>query len=898
MTIDRIPAKPVISRFVAPWDTSGWYYMDADFGIGSRVYSNAEIFVTALPDCLRGCDYVVTYDSATDGFDDKQEVDFFTERRAAVYVALDGEADPEFLTGFAITDLTVQTDAGDCYMLYVKEYAAGAHVHIDGFSGPGRHFFVIAKALDEDENPPVPEVERRIVAEHHTTPEFAWYVHDAFNLLAEGSQPTGYQCQGDVAVEPSGDGRKCLRVGPHSRVALARQTLGLDQAEVAVQVEGSSEITLDDVAVRLTAEQSTLPDGTIVENEPGGEYVVGFKRFPTERRCELWVNDRPAASVYCGCASSTVLTVETVDGEARIDRIDWLDQTDVPLIDQEQPEAVTTFPAVPGEARIEVTVKPADAGFCLLPEVRDSQGNTLLRMAMYANNLFISDGDQWRCVVCGQAPWNYYPCDNWYRISVALDMNHQTFDINVDGAYRARDFHFVHPAQDVAQVIFGGDVEISHLQVLDAKSPSRHLLPPGPVFDVRDYGAVGDGITLDTLAIQRAIDAAALTNGTVMIREGIYHTKQIELRSDVTLWVDETAELKACQQYAAYPHPVPGESLCAIRNVGRGLVYGERLRNVRVTGGGMLNANGRCRFKVNDPKGINKLWSARPDNLYIAYSRDIRVSDIGLCSAAYWTLVPLSSRFIRLEHLDLDCMNTPNRDGIDPVDCIDLTVRHCRIMAGDDGFCLKTADQMGCKNILAEDLVIQSLASGIKIGTDTYYGVENVLVRRCILKNVNRCGIAVETVDGAHIRDVTFEDIDMTDCGGPLYMTIGHRGRQNEAFPKRRGEMENIAFRRISYHKPNLFSRCKNIYESLIIGDPEVNPIRHVLIEDSDFVLPGGYADQPVPPQPIGEKYPEYDRHGLSSGAAFCIRWAEDVRIENCRISLEKLDARPLIARH
>lgn len=160
--------------------------------------------------------------------------------------------------------------------------------------------------------------------------------------------------------------------------------------------------------------------------------------------------------------------------------------------------------------------------------------------------------------------------------------------------------------------------------------------------------------TLDTLAIQRALDAAEGKGGVVV---------------------------------------VPCESLVAVRNTGRALVYAERARNISISGGGELNANGRCRFKVNDPKGINKLYTSRPDNLYMACCEDIRVFDVRFTSAAYWTLVPLSSRFVTLEHLMLDCMNTPNRDGIDPVDCHDLSVRHCCIMAGDDGFCLKTADR-------------------------------------------------------------------------------------------------------------------------------------------------------------------------------------------------------------
>lgn len=320
--------------------------------------------------------------------------------------------------------------------------------------------------------------------------------------------------------------------------------------------------------------------------------------------------------------------------------------------------------------------------------------------------------------------------------------------------------------------------------------------------------------TLDTLAIQRALDAAKGKGGVVVVPEGTYLTKQVQLRSDTMLWLDKNAVLLASQNYATYPHVLPCESLVAVRNTGRALVYAERARNISISGGGELNANGRCRFKVNDPKGINKLYTSRPDNLYTACCEDIRVSDVRFTSAAYWTLVPLSSRFVTLEHLMLDCMNTPNRDGIDPVDCHDLSVRHCCIMAGDDGFCLKTADRMGCRNILAEDLVIQSLASAIKIGTDSYAKVENVTVRRCILKNVNRCGIAVETVDGAAIRNCTFEDIDMTDCGGPMYMTIGHRNRKALQFPVRVGSMAHIVFRRIGYRAPYLFSRCKTVYEA------------------------------------------------------------------------------------
>lgn len=925
MRIDYLPDKPVISRFVAPWDASGWYYMESGLRRGSCIYANADIHVEDLPQCLEGCDYIVTFDSASEGFDDKQEVDFFVERRAEVYAALPKDTDAAFLAGFERTDFAVTTDAGDVYVLYMRAYAAGSHVHIDGFTGEGRHFFVVARPVDAQPEGELAQMERICVEERHKAPHLSWFVHDSFTRLGGDDLPQRYRCTGRVGLSQEGERRR-LHLNEHSGIELRFQTSGQDVLEVALAVQaGSVEVALGDAVLIVSDRSICLPDGKAFEARQDGLYVLGMKRFPVEKQCEVWVNNRPAFCVPSACCTDAAFSVKTQQGaQASIDRIDWKDQTDRPFVDERwtsvpdclllsegsrmeklhhraagpcmrvEGSASYVFPAVSQEARIELIARADDAALNLMPELRDSRGNTLLRVAMYANNLFISDGTAWRRIVCGRSHWQYYPCGNWYHIAIVLDLRNRTFDVAVDGAVRAKQFALA-GGEDVAQVVVSGSIEMLRLSVLDARTVSRGMLPPGPVFDVRDYGAMGDGHTLDTGAIQRAVDAASCVNGTVLLKDGEFCTKQINLKSDVVLWLDESAVLKGSQSFSTYPHVVPGNSLCAVRNVGRALVYGEHVHNVRLAGGGILDANGRCRFKVNDPRGINKLYTSRPDHIYIAYSDDIQITDVRLCNAAYWSLVPLSSRHILLEHLDLDCMNTPNRDGIDPVDCIDMTVRSCRIMAGDDGFCLKTADEVGCRNILAEDLVIQSLASGIKIGTDSYYGVEQVTVRRCILKNVNRCGIAVESVDGAHIRSLLFEDIDMTDCGGPMYLTIGHRARRADCFPARQGEMEDIHFRRIAYRKPYPFSRCRTVYESLIIGDSEANPIRHVCIEDCEITLPGGCDCQPDPPQPIGEKYPEYDRHGLSAGSAFSIRYAEDVQIRNCDIRLEKPDVRPLI---
>lgn len=96
-----------------------------------------------------------------------------------------------------------------------------------------------------------------------------------------------------------------------------------------------------------------------------------------------------------------------------------------------------------------------------------------------------------------------------------------------------------------------------------------------------------------------------------------------------------------------------------------------------------------------------------------------------------------------------------------------MTIRNCNIMAGDDGLCFKSSDSFGCERIHVDDLVIQSLASGIKFGTDSYYSLKDTCIENCAIKNVNRCGVSLESVDGAEVENVLFQDIHMTDVGAP-----------------------------------------------------------------------------------------------------------------------------------
>ena len=119
--IDNFPRKPVISWFVAPWDTSGWYGVWPDLQPGSRLYTNSEAQVAQLPEKYRGVPYIRTYNSNAEGFDDKQEVDFYVEQDAVVYAALDDRCVPDFLEQFQDSgDVLTSTD-GTVYRIFLRK---------------------------------------------------------------------------------------------------------------------------------------------------------------------------------------------------------------------------------------------------------------------------------------------------------------------------------------------------------------------------------------------------------------------------------------------------------------------------------------------------------------------------------------------------------------------------------------------------------------------------------------------------------------------------------------------------------------------------------------------------------------------------------------------------------
>ena len=946
----ELPRRPIISRFVSPWDTSGWYSVLPDFMAGKKIYSNTDTKVLSCPKKYFGSDFIMTFNSAAEGFDDKQEVDFFVECDATVSVCLDDGAPlPDWIGDFADTGDAVIVSNGVNYKIYEKDYPCGAHVHIPGLFGEGNHFFVLARPKSAAKDSAfVPECPAPSDLGKYVGRAYKSYVCETFN---SASSLDGFDRSENVTLEASENDVRDLLVKINGKGFLEKRIPDMGERVVcsatvtpltdsgiygacAFVGDGDKNVAalfIDGGKIKFA---SSLESITVADVSYGVSYKLKLIYDKNSRSCDVWINSRRAARGVAADGDAEAVGFYSTDGVLCIDDLKVYDDGEVFVCDEDgaslskekfvlssgtsarrvpipfesRPslslascgDTAATFPtkSMSGLGSFEVKLKASGSGFCKVALMTD--GGEAGCVALYKNSLYVSDGDEWRQVYAGLVDWCYYPAENWFYIKTTFDTKKGEYDVWVDGACRAKGLK-TSRGGDIRGVGFAscGDTEIlvGKIRAYDGADLCRGVIPNAPVFDACAFGAVGDGETLDTKAIQSAVDAAAYTGGTVVLSGGTFLSGEIELRSDMTFFVSPDATVLGTQDHSKYPLREPRTSLCAHRQLGRGLLYGENIKNITVTGGGMLDGNGLYRFKMNDPVNDRRELDARPDIVYITYSNDVTVENVNFKSSAFWTVVPLSCGNVTLRNLNLDCMNTPNRDGIDPVDCHDMTVENCRIMAGDDGLCFKSSDPVGCYNIDVRDMMIQSLASGIKFGTDTYYCLKDAHIFDCTVKNVNRCGVSLETVDGALVENVSFERIDMIDVGAPVYVVVGARNRLPRGVDTvRTSAMRGVTFRDLRFEKAYPFSYTKNIREVIVCGQSRDQTIEDITFERCHFELCGGFDEIPGAPLPIDARYPEYDRHGLSAGHAFTVRFAKNVNVRDCEILLEKPDARPMIA--
>ncbi len=237
-----------------------------------------------------------------------------------------------------------------------------------------------------------------------------------------------------------------------------------------------------------------------------------------------------------------------------------------------------------------------------------------------------------------------------------------------------------------------------------ASLPDQTIVTNG-VYNVCDYGAKGDGETLDTAAIQHAIDdCAASGGGTVYLQGGAFLSGTLVLKSNVTMHIEAGATLLGSRDMRQYPDITPRIPYLYTPRFTKYMIYAENAENISLAGRGTIDGQGE--FYTN-PNG-DKL---RPYILRFAECRNVRVSGITFLNSARWLSHYLACEDVVIDGIKIHSRVRANRDGIDIDSCRWVRISNCHIYTGDDAIVLKATAHRKCEHVTITNCIISSEAS-------------------------------------------------------------------------------------------------------------------------------------------------------------------------------------------
>lgn len=452
------------------------------------------------------------------------------------------------------------------------------------------------------------------------------------------------------------------------------------------------------------------------------------------------------------------------------------------------------------------------------------------------------------------------------------------------------------------------------------------MLVSAKVYNVMDYGAVGDGTHIDSPPIDEAIAKAAESGDTVVVPAGVYLCYSVHLKSNVSIILEKGAVIRAAKptENLGYDAAEPADTL--YQDFGHShwhnsLLWGEEIENVCIEGEGLIDGSG---VLSRSKQRTNKFGQPLANKaLAMKNCKKVTVKGLKFLNCGHFAVLMTGVDDLLISKLRIDT----NRDGID-IDCCErVVVENCDVNTlNDDAVVLKCSYALGwakpTKDVLIENCRVSGYDVGsmmnntfttniekapdgdgptgrIKLGTERNGGFENIVIRDCSFEHCR--GLALETVDGAPMKNVRVKNLQMNDiCNSPIYIRLGDRMRGPA--DSRPSTVEDIYIENINVKNADSRYGC-------IIAGEEGCPVRNVTIKNVCIEYEGGLTLEDVrnqrgsnpfffhkkvqPRTKELKKYPEPSAHGIQPAWGFNIYYAENIRMENINISVKTPDERP-----
>jgi Glycosyl hydrolases family 28 len=413
---------------------------------------------------------------------------------------------------------------------------------------------------------------------------------------------------------------------------------------------------------------------------------------------------------------------------------------------------------------------------------------------------------------------------------------------------------------------------------------------------VKDFGVAADGKTLDTAAIQKAIDeVASAGGGKVTVPKGTYLCGTLVLKDNLTLHLEDGAEILGTEDLTQYKNLDPFKDGLGAE-VGTAFVTIIDAKNVTIEGKGTFNGNGAAVAKTKSFKGEG--WGFRPMLFRVVRGKNITVRDVTFRDSASWTTNYFQCDGVKIANVKIDSHVAPHNDGINIDASQNFSIDNCDVHSGDDALVLKSTTDIPCRNITATNLKLRSNQGAIKLGTESLGGFENIRVSKCEIRDTRNGGIKILCVDGGTLQNVVVEDIVMDNVRTPIFVRLGARLKTFREGDQKKpaSAMKNVVIRNV---KANAAADAQIMPPSgiFITGIPG-GAIEDLRLENIDIALAGGGASDDARAV-VEEKidvYPEINRFGKTLPAfGVFLRHARGVKLDNFTFTLDAADHRPAL---
>lgn len=422
------------------------------------------------------------------------------------------------------------------------------------------------------------------------------------------------------------------------------------------------------------------------------------------------------------------------------------------------------------------------------------------------------------------------------------------------------------------------------------------------IYNIRDFGAKGDGKTLDTTAIQNAINACNKDlGGTVLVPAGTFVIGTIELKSNVRLYIAAQGTLLGTvdgkQYHAADAIPLTGDSTLNDGNVG--LLYAVKADNITIDGPGTIDGQG-AQFRspakgVLPPAGIS--GPHRPYHLLFYQCNNLTVRDIYLLNSAFHSVRVIQSEFIKMEGLHIRGRVVNNNDGFHFISCRYAHVSNCDVQSQDDACALFGS----CQFITITNCTFSTRWSVFRFGGGV---AENITISNCLIYETYGCPIKMRCGPGSRFENISFSNIVMQDVTGPVSIGLGVQSSSSTtATNKPPGVVRNISFRGITATvvKPVPLrdaSFPSNYNPGEIFSCVTLNAMDDIYMEkitfsDVHITYPGGGTAEQGAVRDVPKVAGEYYQIGVPPAYGIYARNVRGLILNNVSLSLNADDLRP-----